>query len=494
MLGLLSTLLVALAANTAHAALDVVSGATWTATNTGEHVQAHGHGLIEVDGTYYMIGEDKTDGTLFQNVNCYSSTDLVEWTYRGALLSRTTEQGTDLGPGRIVERPKVIYNDDTGKYVLYLHIDSQDYRDARVGVATGDSVCGKYTYHRSFRPLGRQSRDMGLFKDDDGSAYLLTEDREYGTRIMALSDDYLNVTEITYEWQYFAESPAMLKQNGYYFIFGSHLTGWNPNDNVYSYARSLSGPWSEWTEFAPIGSRTFRSQVSYIQPLGSSNAIYIGDRWVSSNLAASTYVWLPLTITGTQVKLEWRDSWAPDVTRGTWSETNTTGLEGETAQLENGATVITCNGCSGQRAAGYIGGGTRGSVTFEQVQGTGGRDTINIKYRNGDTAPRYARVSVNGESQRVAFQSTRHTSEPGSSRAFFTLNEGASNTIVISNDKDVHNTCSRIVKTSYGSPDYAALARDADGIPCVSLILQRLNNFGQGLLSQTAVRPSTQLI
>ena len=129
----------------------------------------------EVDGTYYMIGEDKTDGTYFQNVNCYSSTNLVEWTYRGALLSRTSEAG-DLGPNRIVERPKVIYNDQTKKYVLYMHIDSPDYKDARVGIATGDSVCGKYTYHRSFRPLGKQSRDMGLFKDDDGSAYLLTED------------------------------------------------------------------------------------------------------------------------------------------------------------------------------------------------------------------------------------------------------------------------------------------------------------------------------
>lgn len=28
----------------------------------------------------------------------------------------------------------------------------------------------------SFQPLGFQSRDMGLFKDDDGSAYLLSED------------------------------------------------------------------------------------------------------------------------------------------------------------------------------------------------------------------------------------------------------------------------------------------------------------------------------
>lgn len=178
-----------------------------------------------------MIGEDKTQGTVFQNVNCYSSPDLVEWTYEGALLSQTAEAG-DLGPNRIVERPKVIYNEATEKYVLYMHIDDRNYRDARVGVATGDSVCGQYQYHGSFRPLGFQSRDIGLFQDEDGAGYLLTEDREYGTRIIALTDDYLNVTEVTFGWEYFAESPAVLKHKGHYFIFGSHLTGWNPNDNV----------------------------------------------------------------------------------------------------------------------------------------------------------------------------------------------------------------------------------------------------------------------
>ncbi|KAF5011564.1 hypothetical protein FDECE_2329 [Fusarium decemcellulare] len=427
-----SILLAALSAFKAQAALDVIPGATWTATNTGEHVQAHGHGLIEVGGTYYMIGEDKTDGTYFQNVNCYSSKDLVEWTYVGALLSRTEEAG-DLGPQRIVERPKVIYNDITKKYVLYLHIDSPDYKDARVGIASGDSVCGSYTYHRSFRPLGRQSRDMGLFKDDDGAGYLMTEDREFGTRIMALSEDYLNVTEITYEWEYFAESPAMLKKNGHYFIFGSHLTGWNPNDNVYSYATSLSGPWSEWTEFAPVGSNTFRSQVSYIQPLGTDNAIYIGDRWVSTNLAASTYIWLPLTVSGTKVTLEWRDSWSPDVAKGTWSErSGETSIEGEDGELAGGARVISCSECSGDQAAGYLGGDEDGTVTFKDVKSSGGRQTINIKYRNGDTGSRHASVSVNGESQRVAFLSTRHaSSEAGSSSLHCDLDEG-SNTIVFS--------------------------------------------------------------
>ena len=58
---------------------------------------------------------------------------------------------------------------------------------------------------------------------------------------MALSDDYLNVTEVTFGWEYFAESPAMIKTKGHYFIFGSHLTGWNPNDNV-SLPKSSSPP------------------------------------------------------------------------------------------------------------------------------------------------------------------------------------------------------------------------------------------------------------
>lgn len=377
-----------------------------------------------------MIGEDKTQGTIFHNVNCYSSTDLVEWSYEGAILSVTDQQGTDLGPGRIVERPKVVYNDKTEKYVLYLHIDSQDYKDARVGVATSDTVCGVYEYQGGFRPLGHQSRDMGLFKDDDGSAYLMTEDREFGTRIMALSEDYLNVTEITHEWEYFAESPAMVKMNGYYFIFGSHLTGWNANDNVYSYAESLSGPWSEWTEFAPIGSKTFKSQVSYIQPLGTDNAIYIGDRWVESNLAASTYIWLPLTISGTNVKLEWRDTWSPNVSNGTWSEGDDTSYEAEDAKISNGAVLVSCGECSG-KAVGYIGGDTNGTVTF-QVKGVQGRQTIGVKYRNGDLASRHAQVSINGVKQSMAFLSTRHHTEIGTSSLHLDMEE--SNTITFTDE------------------------------------------------------------
>lgn len=125
-----------------------------------------------------MIGEDKTNGALFQNVNCYSSSNLVDWKYEGALLSRTDADVQKVAsladPNSLVERPKVVFNERTKKYVMYFHLDIK-YEIAEVGIATSDTVCGKYTFHSSFRPGGRQIRDMGLFKDDDGSAYLLAE-------------------------------------------------------------------------------------------------------------------------------------------------------------------------------------------------------------------------------------------------------------------------------------------------------------------------------
>lgn len=129
-----------------------------------------------MNGTYYLIGEDRSKGWDFENINCYSSENLVEWKFVQSLLS-VTPSG-DLGPKRVVERPKVIFNKRTKQYVMYMHIDDPKYKEARVGVATSDEVCGKYTFRRSFRPWNRLSRDIGLFQDDDPAqtGYLLSED------------------------------------------------------------------------------------------------------------------------------------------------------------------------------------------------------------------------------------------------------------------------------------------------------------------------------
>ncbi|KAF1914864.1 galactan 1,3-beta-galactosidase [Ampelomyces quisqualis] len=408
---------IGLLASSAKAALQIVPGATWTA-----HIQAHGGGILQVGQKWYWVGEDKTNGTAFINVNCYSSTNLVEWNYEGALLTRTASG--DTGPSRVIERPKVIFNKKTSKYVLWMHIDSSNYGEAKIGVATSDGVCSKYTYIRSERPLGFESRDSGVYVDDDGKGYLLTEDRRNGLRINLLSDDYLTIVRNIYTWPEKYESPALIKKSGVYFMFASQLTGWNPNDNYYSTSTSLSGPWSGWKKFADSGSNTYASQTTFVLPVGDQY-MYMGDRWVSSNLMRSTYVWLPLKIEGTTAGMKNAVNWILDTTSGnTASGADEKQYEGEAGMLSNGAKSQSCSGCSGGKAAGFIGGSSGGTVLLSNVQSASNvRTTLRIKRLNGDSSQRTANVSVNGKTQRVAFL-PHGGGDPGSSVVHVDLEAG----------------------------------------------------------------------
>ncbi len=310
------------------AAVNITPAGSFT-DNNGAYIQAHGGGITKVGSTYYWFGEDKkgesSSNTSFQDIPCYSSTDLAHWTFVAYVL--TKQSSGDLGPNRIVERPKVIYNSTTGQYVMYMHIDSSSYSEAKVGVATSTSICGSYSYRGSFQPLGFQSRDMNLFKDDDGSAYLLSEDRANGLRIDKLSSDYLSVASAVAVLTPNHEAPAMFKLNGRYYLFGSHLTGWSTNDNEYTTATSLSGPWSSWSDFAPPGSNTLNSQTTFVLPISGSAGttfMYMGDRWTTSNLGTSPYIWLPMQVNGANVTMSWHNTWSIDTVTGVWQDAGST--------------------------------------------------------------------------------------------------------------------------------------------------------------------------
>lgn len=47
-------------------------------------------------------------------------------------------------PGKVVERPKVIYNAATRQYVMWLHMDSCKYELAQAGVAVSETPTGPY--------------------------------------------------------------------------------------------------------------------------------------------------------------------------------------------------------------------------------------------------------------------------------------------------------------------------------------------------------------
>lgn len=346
-----------------HGVEAIVPAAAWSDQN-GTLDQLHGVGVLKVGDTYYAYGEDKTNGGAFTAVACYSSRDLVTW-HRGPDALSLQASG-DLGPGRVIERPKVLYNAATHTYVMWMHVDSSNYGDARAGVATSSTPCGPYTYKGSSRPLGQLSRDMNLFEDTDGTAYLLSEDRVNGLRIDKLSADYESVVSSTAVLPDY-EAPAMVKVQGTYYLFGSHLTGWNTNDNAYATATSPAGPWSAWKPFAPPGTKTFDSQTSTIIPVAGKHGttyVYVGDRWYPSHLFDSAPIWLPLTIGGGSATLNWVPSWTLDVAGGTWAPqvlgaTYEAGAPGTV--LAGGAALTSCTGCSGESAVTGLG---PGPVTY----------------------------------------------------------------------------------------------------------------------------------
>ena len=250
-------------------------------------------------------------------INCYSSQDLYNWKNEGIVLGAVRDDpASDLHPSRVVERPKVIYNAATGKYVMWLHIDTADYGLSRAGVAIADSPTGPYRYLGSFRPHGAMSRDMTIFQDEDGTAYqMFASDGNRTMRVSALSDDYLRHSGAPARIfaNRFREAPALFKRHGRYYVITSGCTGWDPNAAECATARHVLGPWrSLGNPCRGLGAvRTFGAQGTYVLPVAGQpdRYIFMADIWNKHNLSDSRYAWLPIRFDGERPVIEWQDEW-----------------------------------------------------------------------------------------------------------------------------------------------------------------------------------------
>ena len=298
-------------------------GLVWP-DDRGRHIQAHGGAVIQIDGTYFWFGEDRSpdNDPAKCYVACYASKDLINWEFRNQVFVTGNPENID-GLWQI-ERPKVFHSMTTGKFVMYLHLDGQApgnwsrYSIARVAIATCDTVDGDYQYVRSFRPLGKESRDIGQFIDDDGAAYLIFECRaDKGFYIAKLSDDCMDVEKEIAFLQAPIEGGAIVRHEGLYYCIGSQLTGWWPNANQYATAEKLEGPWSEFKDFAPPETHTWGSQSTNLLKITGTEkttVIYLGDIWRPYDLSDSRYLWYPLEIGGGGLNLKPK-GWQP----GPWS-------------------------------------------------------------------------------------------------------------------------------------------------------------------------------
>ena len=291
-------------------------GAVWLDTD-GNHINAHGGGVLYEEGTYYWFGE-KRGAHASEGINVYSSQDLYNWRYRGlALAPVDRDPNHDIARGCIMERPKVLHNQSTDRYVMWFHLElkGKGYSAARAAVAVSDTVTGPYRFLGSFRPNGNMSRDMTLFKDQDGAAYHLYASRDnFDMRVCRLSADFLSSTdEDVVIHREHREAPALFKRRGRYFLVTSACTGWKPNAARLYTADSIWGPWSSQGNpvQGPKADTTFDSQSTHVLPVaGREDAfVFMADRWNPDNLADSRYIWLPVKFDRGRVAIEWLEEW-----------------------------------------------------------------------------------------------------------------------------------------------------------------------------------------
>jgi hypothetical protein len=322
----------------------LATGITFTDTS-GMPVNAHGGGIIEEAGVFYLHGEfflSTTTNNDFNGFSMYSSTDLATWKNEGIILPQ--QPSGELGPVRKGERPHIIKCPSTGEFVLYAHAASEDYQtDKEVVYATSPTVNGQYAFQGSLTNssgLIAAHSDMSAYADSTG-AYVLTESGDVYT---LASDCHSWLTDQTFDAvngdSGGSESPTVFKAGSTYYWIGSYKTGWRANNNFYSTAPAVTGPWTYQGFVAPVtdptnnisDQRTWLTQSTWVVPItgcGGTTYMYWGDHWYGNQDTTApgvhnylaTYVFQPLIFTGTKIGLPtYFASWNLDVGEGTWSQ------------------------------------------------------------------------------------------------------------------------------------------------------------------------------
>lgn len=343
-------------------------GQIWLDTE-GRRIQTHGGSVMYIDGIYYWYGENKErttgDSPIWHwGVRCYTSRDLYNWEDKGIIIPPEPENpDSPLHPYAHMDRPHILYNRDTRKYVCWLKIMGHREREDRVQretILTADHILGPYTKVReNLKPLNMNAGDFDLAAAEDGKAYYYFE-RVHSELICAdLTDDYTNVTG--YYSTHFPrisppfvrEAPAYFRRKGKHYLITSGTSGYLPNPSEVAVADTWHGPFRVLgnPHVGDESNTSFHSQISCVFRVEGKKDLFIAcaDRWLPEmmdlkyeiygklfqdafdpdteseesrqalsdyigndscrNTSIADYVWLPLRFEGEMVYIDWKDEW-----------------------------------------------------------------------------------------------------------------------------------------------------------------------------------------
>lgn len=339
-------------------------GQVWLDTK-GERIQAHGGSIMYLDGLYYWYGENK-EKTTGENdiwhwgVRCYTSKDLYNWEDKGLIIPPEPDNpASSLHPSSQMDRPHIIYNQSTRKFVAWLKIMHRDGTQTET-VMTADHILGPYTKVREgLKPLNMSAGDFDLAVAPDGKAYYYFERVHSETICADLTADYTDVTGYysTHfphtQPPYVREATAHCLRKGKHYLITSGTTGYLPNPSEAAVADTWHGPYRVLGNPHPEdeSNTSFHSQISSIFKVPGKKDLYIacGDRWLPQymdlkyedykktfqrifdperfgpepeenrndnledagmrNTSIADYVWLPLRFEEDMVYIDWMDEW-----------------------------------------------------------------------------------------------------------------------------------------------------------------------------------------
>ena len=337
-------------------------GKVWLDTN-GKRIHAHGGSIFVEDGVYYWYGENKEftdpDKNIWHwGVRCYASTDLYNWEYKGLIIPpEPDDPKSSLHPSACMDRPHILYNQRTGKYVCWLKIMEKDGTQSET-VLTSDHLLGPYTKIREgLRPLGMSAGDFDLAVAPDGKGYYFFERVHSETIIADLTDDYTDVTGyysthfVRHRPPFTREATAHFIRQNKHYLLTSGTTGYYPNPSEIAVADTWHGPYTVLGDPHPadVTRTSFHSQVSSVFKVPGKKDLYIAlaDRWIpqgtdtldynvygpvvemlsdpdfprdkipldvlaslpKETTCLADYVWLPISFDGEIPRIDWRDEW-----------------------------------------------------------------------------------------------------------------------------------------------------------------------------------------
>ena len=274
-------------------------GKTWYDTN-GNRIQAHGGSILYAEGKFWWYGENKAGITgratgepcpyWHHGVKLYSSDDLYNWTDEGFAVQESDDFNNPFHPVHIMDRPHILYNEQTKTYVLWAKTSRNGGFDcAKFSVCVGKSLKNMQFLHE-ITPAPYSAGDFDLFVKD-GKAYVIFENPHTEMICGELTDDYTNLTG-TFSSHFpepcppfVREAPAWFTKDGKNYLLTSGTTGYFPNPSKLAEVPTPHGKWTDLGDpcEGDVNGNSFHAQFSSVfkHPFVDGLYIALGDRWLT---------------------------------------------------------------------------------------------------------------------------------------------------------------------------------------------------------------------